>query len=193
MTGASTDGLIENLTGLWRLIRMAAYPTHVAGITPQQFWLLRHLELRCPLNIGVLADMLGVTSSSTTSACKRLEQAGLVTRTRQTDDERVVRVDLTAQGRAQLEQMRQRQRDVVGRLVAVLDPQEQAMLEHLLARVLADGRAELGGDSCFAGGRPHHMGAPHGGAPDAPAPRGWTADGGHGMAGVTGVRGGADA
>jgi DNA-binding MarR family transcriptional regulator len=76
-----------------------------------------------------------------------LEQAGLVTRTRQATDKRVVLVDLTAQGRAQLDELRRRQREVVGRLLAVLDPQEQATLQRLLARVLAAGRRG-GGPSC---------------------------------------------
>jgi DNA-binding MarR family transcriptional regulator len=77
-----------------------------------------------------------------------LERAGLVTRTRQATDERVVQVDLTAQGRAQLSEMRQRQREAVARLLAVLDPQEQATLQRLLARVLAAGRQGAGGPSC---------------------------------------------
>ena len=80
--------------------------------------------------------------------CKRLEQAGLVTRTRQATDKRVVLVDLTAQGRAQLDELRRRQREAVGRLLAVLDPQEQATLQRLLARVLSAGRQGAGGPSC---------------------------------------------
>src|SRR5436309_13162863 len=43
--------------------------------------------------------------------------------------------------------MRRRQREAVGRLLAVLDPQEQARLQRLLARVLAAGRRG-GGPSC---------------------------------------------
>jgi DNA-binding MarR family transcriptional regulator len=94
------------------------------------------------------AEALGITPSSATSACKRLEQAGLVTRTRQATDKRVVLVDLTAQGRAQLVELRRRQRKAMGRLLAVLDPQEQATLQRLLARVLAAGRQGAGGPSC---------------------------------------------
>ena len=144
----SAERLIEDFIGLWRLLRAAAYPPHQAGLTAEQFWLLRYLERQCPVSVGALAEALGITPSSATSACKRLEQAGLLTRTRQATDERVVQVDLTAQGRAQLGAMRQRQRDAVGRLLAVLDPQEQATLQRLLDRVLAAGRPSAGGHSC---------------------------------------------
>jgi DNA-binding MarR family transcriptional regulator len=105
---------------------------------------MRYLERQCPVSVGAVAEALGITLNSATTACKRLEQAGLVMRTRQATDERVVLVDLTAQGRAQRNEMRRRQREAVGRLLAVLDPQEQATLQRLLARVLAAGRARAG-------------------------------------------------
>lgn len=159
------DRLIEDVMGLVRLVHVASHPAHQAGITVQQFWLLRHLERRCPLSIGALAEAIGITSSSATSACKRLEQTGLVTRTRQASDERVVQVELTTQGRAQLVEMRQRQRDALGRFLSVLDPQEQAMLQHLLDRVLAAGGAHIDGQPCHTAG-PDHI---------SPAPR-WTPD-----------------
>ena len=142
------ERLIEDVMGLWRLVRAAVYPPHHVRLTAEQFWLLRYLERQCPVSVGALAEALGITPSSATTACKRLEQAGLVTRTRQAADKRVVLVDLTAQGRAQLDELRRRQREAVGRLLAVLDPQEQATLQRLLARVLAAGRQGAGGPSC---------------------------------------------
>jgi MarR family transcriptional regulator, organic hydroperoxide resistance regulator len=147
------ERLIEDVMGLWRLVRAAAYPPHHVRLTAEQFWLLRYLERQCPVSVGTLAEALGITPSSATTACKRLEQAGLVTRTRQATDKRVVLVDLTAQGRAQLDELRRRQREAVGRLLAVLDPQEQATLQRLLARVLAAGRQGAGGPSCCTSAR----------------------------------------
>ena len=195
----STEGLIENLTGLWRLIRMAAYPAHLAGITPQQYWLLRHLEHQCPVSIGVLADVLGITSSSTTSACKRLEQAGLVTRTRQTADERVVEVDLTFRAAPNLRTCGSASEMWWGVFVVALDPREQATLELLLARVLAAGRAQMAGDLCHGAhgthgahgvGRHPHTGASRDDAQNMPASDVGTQGSTHG---TTDVRGGAGA
>ena len=47
-----------------------------------------------------LADALQLDSSTLTPLLKRLEAAGFVTRERQADDERVVKISLTATGRA---------------------------------------------------------------------------------------------
>lgn len=162
------DRLIEDVTGLWRLVRAASYPGHAGHhLTPQQFWLLRFLERQCPVSVGHLADALGITSSSATSAAKRLEQDGLVTRTRQIADERVVEVNLTAQGRAQLVAMRQRQRDAMGRLLAVLEPREQATLHQLLARVLAAGGQHAASHPYCPAGRHTLEEARAGGEPSA--------------------------
>jgi DNA-binding MarR family transcriptional regulator len=83
---------------------------------------VRYLERQCLVSVGAVAEGRGITPSSATTACKRLEQAGLVTRTRQATDKRGVLVDHMAQGRAQLNEMRRCRRKAVGRLFAVLDP-----------------------------------------------------------------------
>ena len=67
-------------------------------ITPEQYWLLRLLRKRGTLSIGEVAEALGVTGSSATTACKRLEKAGLLTRERQSDDERMVCVSAHGTG-----------------------------------------------------------------------------------------------
>ena len=63
--------------GLRRLVRAAAYPPHHARLnarlTAEQFWLLRYLDRQCPVSVGALAKALGITPSSATTACKRLE------------------------------------------------------------------------------------------------------------------------
>src|SRR6478672_615554 len=92
---ATSETLVEDLLALWRELRQATHPVRRGDITPEQFWLLRHLRQNGPSSIGELADALGVTQSSATTACQRLEKAGFATRTRAADDERVVRVTLT--------------------------------------------------------------------------------------------------
>src|SRR2546421_3032390 len=93
----ATDRLVEDLLALWRLLRASTHPVRRAEITPEQYWLLRLLHRKGPMSISELAEVLGVTGSSITTACKRLEKAGLVKRERQGDgcDERVVLVVLT--------------------------------------------------------------------------------------------------
>lgn len=132
----ATDRLVDDLLALYHTIRRSSHPIHRAEITPEQYWLLRLLRRRGALSIGEVAEALGVTGSSATTACKRLEKAGLLTRERQSDDERMVRVALTAQGQEQIEAWRQQRREFLLQLLAPLDQQEQADLQRLLERML---------------------------------------------------------
>ena len=139
----ATERLVEDLLTLWRLLRNLSSPVRRAEMTPEQYWLLRLLNRTGPLNISELANELGIAISSATVSCKRLEKAGLLTRERQSNDERVVRVALTAKGLAQIDAWRQRKREALTHWLSVLDAQEQKTLQGLIERVLdaADARA----------------------------------------------------
>src|SRR6516162_7944577 len=130
------DHLVDDILALYHLIRRTSHPIHREEITPEQYWLLRLLRRNDALSISELAEALGVTGSSVTTACKRLEKAGLVTRERQQDDERMVRVMLTPQGHEHVEAWQLRRRKIVEQWLAGLEPQEQVMLQHLLERLL---------------------------------------------------------
>jgi DNA-binding MarR family transcriptional regulator len=132
----TTDHLVDDLLTLYHTIRRASHPIHRAEITPEQYWLLRLLSRRGALNIGEVADALGITGSSATTACKRLEKAGLVTRERQSQDERMVLVLLTAQGHERIEAWQRQRRAFLLQLLAPLAPEEQADLQRLLERML---------------------------------------------------------
>ncbi len=132
----ATERLVEDLLTLWRLLRNLSSPVRRAEMTPEQYWLLRLLNRTGSLNISELANELGIAISSATVSCKRLEKAGLLTRERQSDDERVVRVALTAKGLAQIDAWRQRKREVLTHWLSVLDAQEQKTLQSLIERVL---------------------------------------------------------
>ena len=130
------DRLVDDVLALYHLIRRASHPVHRAEMTPEQYWLLRLLRRRGALSIGELADALGITGSSVTTACKRLEKAGLVTRERQADDERMVRVMLTQQGIERVEAWQRQRRELLTHLLAPLEQHEQDALQRLLERVL---------------------------------------------------------
>lgn len=134
----AADRLVEDLLALWRLLRINTHPVRRGEITPEQYWLLKLLNKRIELSIGELAEVLGVTGSSVTTACKRLEKSGLLKRTRQADgqDERVVLVTLTAQGREQLEAWQQERRNELSKMLAPLSPSEQTELQRLIERIL---------------------------------------------------------
>src|ERR1700730_2057421 len=130
------DHLVDDILALYHLIRRASHPVHRGEITPEQYWLLRLLRRKNALSVGELAEALGVTGSSVTTACKRLEKAGLVTRERQSDDERMVRVVLTEQGNTRVESWEQERRALLTHLLAPLDQHEQETLQCLLERIL---------------------------------------------------------
>ena len=134
----AADRLVEDLLALWRLLRINTHPVRRGEITPEQYWLLKLLNRRVELSIGELAEVLGVTGSSVTTACKRLEKAGLLKRTRQADgqDERVVLVTLTTQGREQLEAWQQERRNELNKMLTPLSTEEQAELQRLIERIL---------------------------------------------------------
>ncbi len=138
----ATERLIDDMQSLYHLIRRASHPIHRAEITPEQYWLLRLLRRKGPLSISELADALGVTGSSVTTACKRMEKSGLVTRERQSDDERMVRVMLTETGHEQIEAWQQRRREILAKLLKPLDLEQQATLQELVECILQEAELE---------------------------------------------------
>jgi DNA-binding MarR family transcriptional regulator len=136
----ANEKLIEDLVQLWRVLHQLSAPSWQGDLTAQQFWLLRQLRRDGPLRVGQLAKVLGITQSSVTNACKRLEQAGLVSRERVADDERAVLVSLTDAGAQRVDAWRRRRREHFVTLLETLDESEQTALQGLIERLLA--RAE---------------------------------------------------
>lgn len=141
------DRLIESLLQFWQVLRRVSHPVRRAETTPEQYWLLRVLYRADTRSVGELAEALGVTGSSVTTACKRLEKTGLVRRERQASDERVVRVSLTPAGRARVESWQEQRRAALAQLLEPLTPDEQAELRRLIDRVLdgVEAGAPVGG------------------------------------------------
>jgi DNA-binding MarR family transcriptional regulator len=78
--------------------------------------------------ITELAELEGLAQPTITIMIKQLEEKGLVTRTRQSADGRVVLVDLTESGSVALEEYRGRLRAVLGDYLAeISDEQVEAL------------------------------------------------------------------
>jgi MarR family transcriptional regulator, organic hydroperoxide resistance regulator len=82
------------------------------GLTYPQYLVMLVLWTRDGLRVSDIGGQLYLDSATLTPVLKRLEKAGLVTRTRSTDDERSVLVELTTAGRA----LRSRARAVPARV-----------------------------------------------------------------------------
>ncbi|AKJ00395.1 Organic hydroperoxide resistance transcriptional regulator [Archangium gephyra] len=70
------------------------------GLTFPQYLVILELLNGAPLSVGALGARLDMDTGTITPLVKRLDAAGLVTRTRDPADERRVMVDLTPRGRA---------------------------------------------------------------------------------------------
>jgi uncharacterized protein YeaO (DUF488 family)/DNA-binding MarR family transcriptional regulator len=115
--------LLALRTGLRHFERWSEQQAQAAGLTPAQHQLLLavrgHGDLRGP-TIGEVADYLLLRHHSTVGLVDRADAAGLVTRTRDNDDHRIVRLHLTPSGAERLEALSALHLEELERLAAEL-------------------------------------------------------------------------
>ena len=106
LTDADYEDLLTLRSGLRRFLRWSEQQAEAAGLTPAQHQLLLairgHTDERGP-TIGEVADYLLLRHHSVVGLVDRADAAGLVTRVRDPEDHRVVRVTLTPAGNKRLE------------------------------------------------------------------------------------------
>ena len=103
VTDADYERLLSFRDGLRRFLRWSEEQARRAGLTPAQHQLLLAISGHpgSP-SIGDVADHLLLRHHSAVELVDRAERAGLVARSSEDDDQRVVRVSLTAEGRRRL-------------------------------------------------------------------------------------------
>lgn len=82
-----------------RMVRMHRPLLEPLGLTFPQYLVILELLDEAPLTVGALGARLGMDTGTITPLLKRLQGSAMVTRTRDTADERRVLVDLTPRGR----------------------------------------------------------------------------------------------
>jgi MarR family transcriptional regulator, organic hydroperoxide resistance regulator len=112
-------------------------PVREGRTTQEQYRMLRTLESEGPQRVNGLASKVGCTPSTASIALKRLERAGVVTRSRSATDERVVKVALTPQGRKVLSSWRERQLGALSSMFDVLTRGEREELQRMLEKVVS--------------------------------------------------------
>ncbi len=100
------------------------------------FRILFTLWIAGPLEPRALARLSAVTRASISSVLNTLERDGLVRRRRESPDRRIVTVDLTPAGRAEVAEAFREHNAREQAWVAALDAGEQAALAGLLHRLL---------------------------------------------------------
>jgi DNA-binding MarR family transcriptional regulator len=111
-----------------------------AGLSPSQQSALAAIDLHGPLTLGRLAKIEQVAPPTVTKVVARLEEDGLVARTVDDSDRRIVRVSITTTGRRRLEHSRNRRNAWLARRLRTIDPEQRRhldaalpLLEHLAA------------------------------------------------------------
>lgn len=124
------------------------------GITEAGFDVLACLRREVPdhrLTAGQLAEQTLVTTGGLSLRVKRLEDAGLVTRSRDRTDARVVYVDLTAEGAALVDRVADEHFGKLQQMLGGLSNAEATQLAGLLSELEASSRSAVLGDGLDAG------------------------------------------
>ena len=107
---------------------------HERSISMSHLHLMTLLESLGPLPMGRVAEMLGSGLPTATGMVTRMEERGLVERTHDTDDRRVVLVRLTAVGEADLHQIQvERGRRMVLAVEHLSEAERSALLSSIRA------------------------------------------------------------
>jgi MarR family transcriptional regulator, 2-MHQ and catechol-resistance regulon repressor len=85
--------------------RVVRSPLAASGLAMTEFAVLEVLYHKGPLRLGEIRDRILVTGASTTYVVKKLEERGLMRRKDLAEDSRVVLGELTAKGRALIEEV----------------------------------------------------------------------------------------
>ncbi|MBX6354386.1 MAG: MarR family transcriptional regulator [Micromonosporaceae bacterium] len=124
------DGLSGVVARLHYALRRAG-----TGLPDAQVGLLRLVERHPGVSVKEAAELLGIAANTVSTLVGELAGAGLLTRTRDPGNRRVVRLDLTAEARRQLAEYAARRRAVLAEALAGLDPPALADLDRALAHL----------------------------------------------------------
>jgi MarR family 2-MHQ and catechol resistance regulon transcriptional repressor len=106
-----------------------------SGLGMSDFRVLEALLHKGPLPVNTIGVQIWLTSGSATAAIDRLEKKGLVRRANDSSDRRARIVHLTPAGRALIERVFAKHRDVMERAAAGLDASEREQLLALLKKL----------------------------------------------------------
>lgn len=121
--------------------RMAPPPSEVE-LSPQSGYALMVLADRGRLTMSDFAEALGVSLSTATRTVERLIEKGLAIRSRIEDDRRVVRVELSEQGRKLTRHFLDQRYEMGRRMLAPLTHAEREMFIELMRKITGPRPAE---------------------------------------------------
>lgn len=145
--GASPLSVLQRFRIIIRTAQQhSAWIEKQTGITGAQLWALQELADQASLRVGELATRMALHQSTASNLLDRLEEQKLVARSRDDNDQRVVRVNLTDAGRKKLAEAPKPARGILPEALRTMSPGELTALEGVLDQLVA----KLGADASFA-------------------------------------------
>jgi len=133
-----TRKILEGISAVTRqLARASGAPDEGPPMTSTQRLALFETAVGGPLRLSELAERMGITAPTASRAVDGLVELGLLERLPDPADRRAVSIDVTAPGRARVEERMALAAAALEPAVAALSAQDRARLAALLAR-LAD-------------------------------------------------------
>ncbi len=124
-----TEDIVDELVPLLAHHRRAwATRCQEHGLSMVGFGVVALLEIEEPVPMSRIAESLNVALPNATGIIGRLAERGIVERTHDTVDRRVVLVSLTDAGRQLIREMEQGRRERMARLIESMDPTQQQRL-----------------------------------------------------------------
>jgi DNA-binding MarR family transcriptional regulator len=140
------EGIVTRIAKADRYLARAALPSlNQVGLTKEEFKVLICLHTGGAQSHGSLCRELIVSTGAMTNRLDKLEQSGLLTRSRDPEDRRGVLLELTSHGRARLDQYIDTGSKRESELLAALSSTEKRQLNRLLRKLIGSLHAELDG------------------------------------------------
>jgi DNA-binding MarR family transcriptional regulator len=105
------------------------------GISPPKYFILHVLTREAGISQGEIGRLYGVDPSRITRLAKQLEREGLIERTRDPKDNRVVLMHLSSEGRRVFEMAAERSEVFRERVRSALNEEEHRELRRLLGKL----------------------------------------------------------
>ncbi len=107
------------------------------SVTVSQLRVLVMLYYNAPLNLGAIADGLGVNPSNASRTCDRLVASGLVSRADDERDRRQLHISMTDEGKRLVNSLMDRRRQLLEDVVAKMTAVDQRRMAQGLSALLA--------------------------------------------------------
>jgi MarR family transcriptional regulator, organic hydroperoxide resistance regulator len=93
--------IIDNLRRVFQVVNeQSKKAEHATGLTGPQLWAIKTIAQEAPIMVSEIARRMYLHPATVVGILDRLEKQGMVKRVRSTEDRRVVKVELSAQGQA---------------------------------------------------------------------------------------------